>query len=68
MKHVECTEAVAKKAATDAQTAAAVSPDTPNVLQTMMQIEQTKTRAKATTRVASMQGIMSCFSFLHARG
>jgi hypothetical protein len=46
-RHVECAQAVAKKASADAAAAAAVSPDTPDVLlQTMMQFEQVKTRAK----------------------
>ncbi len=31
-RHVECAEAVAKKGAADATSAAAVSPDAPNVL------------------------------------
>ena len=46
-RHVQCAEAVAKKGAADAASAAAVSPDAPNVLQAMMQLEQAKTRAKA---------------------
>jgi hypothetical protein len=29
-----------------------MSPDTPNVMQTMMQLEQAKTRAKSTNNVA----------------
>ena len=45
-------EALTKKAAADAASAATVSPDTPNVLQTMMQLEQTKTRAKVVNKVA----------------
>jgi hypothetical protein len=51
-RHVECAQAVAKKAAADAQVEAAVSPDTPNVLQEMMQLEQAKTRAKAANKLA----------------
>ena len=39
-RHVECAQAVVKKAAVDAASAATVSPDTPNVLQAMMQLEQ----------------------------
>jgi hypothetical protein len=35
-RHVDCAEALTKKAAADDQAAAAVSPDTPNVMQTMM--------------------------------
>ena len=42
-RHVECDEAVAKKAAADAASAAPVSPDAANVLQAMMQLEQAKT-------------------------
>ena len=48
----ECAQAVAKKAAADAQTTSAVSPDTPNVIQTMMQLDQAKTRAKVLNKVA----------------
>ena len=33
-RHVDCAEALAQKAAADATSAATVSPDTPNVLQT----------------------------------
>jgi hypothetical protein len=51
-RHVECAEAVAKKAAADAASAADVSPDTPNVLQAIMQLEQAKTRAKAANKLA----------------
>jgi hypothetical protein len=51
-RHVQCAEAVAKKGAADAASVAAVSPDAPNVLQAMMQLEQAKTRAKAANRVA----------------
>jgi hypothetical protein len=49
-RHVQCAEAVAKKGAADAASAAAVSPDAPNVLQAMMQLEQAKTRAKAANK------------------
>ncbi len=42
-----------KKAAADAQAAAAAeSPDTPNVLQAMIQLEQVKTRGNSTNKVA----------------
>jgi hypothetical protein len=44
-RHDGYSEALVEKAAAgwaDAQTADAVSPDTPNVLQTMMQVEPTK--------------------------
>jgi hypothetical protein len=37
--HGNCAEALTKKAAADAASAATVSPDTPNVLQAMMQLE-----------------------------
>jgi hypothetical protein len=39
-RHVDCAEAVPKKAAADASPAATVDPDVPNVLQTMMQLQQ----------------------------
>jgi hypothetical protein len=51
-RHVECAQAVAKKAAADSASAATVSPDTPNVLQAMMQLGQAKTRAEAANKVA----------------
>ncbi len=51
-RHVDCAEAVAKKAIGDISSVATVSPDTPNVLQTMMKLEQAKTRAKTTNKVA----------------
>ena len=38
-RHVECAEAVAQKSAADAQAVADVSPDAPNVIQTMMEFE-----------------------------
>ena len=41
-----------KKAAADTQASVDVSPDTPNVLQVMMKLEQAKTRAKASNKVA----------------
>jgi hypothetical protein len=47
-RHVDCAEAVAKKAAADAASAATVDPDAPNVLQAMMLFQQAKNRAKAT--------------------
>jgi hypothetical protein len=37
----------AKKAAADAASVATVSPDTPNVLEAIVQLEQARTRAKA---------------------
>jgi hypothetical protein len=45
-RHVECAQVVTKKAATDAQAVATVNPDTPNVIQSMMKLEQAKARAK----------------------
>ena len=51
-RHVECAQAVAKKAAADAQAAATVTPDAQNVLQTMIQLNQAKTCSKATNKVA----------------
>ncbi len=45
--HVGCAEDVAKKSAADAASAATVSPDTTNVLEAMVQLEQARTRAKA---------------------
>jgi hypothetical protein len=41
-----------KKVAANAASATAVSPDTPNVLQAMMQLEQAKTRAKSANKFA----------------
>ncbi len=51
-RHVECAQAVTKKAAAHAQAAATVNPDTPNVLQAMMKLEQAKARAKTANKVA----------------
>jgi hypothetical protein len=50
-RHVKYAESVAKKAAADAQAAADVSPDAPNVLQSMMHLEQAKTRTKAVNKL-----------------
>jgi hypothetical protein len=47
-----CAEAVAKKAAADAVSAATVNPDAPNVLDAMVQLEQVRTRAKAANKLA----------------
>jgi hypothetical protein len=72
-RHVNCAEAVAKKAAADAASAATVDPDAPNVLQTMIQLQQAKSRISPITKSADHQhplsfspckGIMSCFSFM----
>ena len=52
-RHVEFAQAGSKKAAADAQTTtAAASPDTPNVLQAMMELEKDQNRAKSTDKVA----------------
>jgi hypothetical protein len=50
-RHVDCAETVAKKAAVASSTVT-VSPDTPNVLQAMMQLEQAKSRAGAANKLA----------------
>ena len=46
-RHVDCAEALTKKAAADAQAAAAVSEDTPSVLEAMMLFQQAKKHAQA---------------------
>jgi hypothetical protein len=51
-RHVNCAEAVAKKATADAASAATVNPDAPNVLQTMMKLEWSNARAKTANKVA----------------
>ena len=51
-RHVQCAEAVTKKAAADAASPATVDPDTPNVLQAMMKLEQAKARAKTANKLA----------------
>jgi hypothetical protein len=51
-RHVDCAEALAKKAAPDAASAATVNPDAPNVLQSMMKLEQANARAKTANKVA----------------
>ncbi len=51
-RHVDCAEALAKKAAADATSAATVNPDAPNVLEAMVQLEQARTRAKAANKLA----------------
>ncbi len=50
-RHVDCAEAVAKTAAADASSAATVDPDTPNVLQAMMKLQQVKVHAKTANKV-----------------
>ena len=57
-RHVECAQAVAKKAAADAVSAATVNPDTPNVLQAMMKLEQAKARAKTAKHALMMMLVM----------
>ena len=44
-RHVEYAQVVAKKADADADSVVTVSQDTPNVLETMMQLSQAKTRS-----------------------
>ncbi len=51
-RHVDCAEVVVKKAAADAGSTATVNPDTPNVLQGMMKLDQDKAHAKTTDKVA----------------
>ena len=51
-RHVECAQAVAKRATADATSVATVSPGTPNVLQTIMELQKAKTRAEAANKVA----------------
>jgi hypothetical protein len=46
-RHGECAQAVPKKDSTDAVSTATVSPDTPNVMQVMMWLDQAKSRAEA---------------------
>jgi hypothetical protein len=51
-RHVDCAEALAKKASADAASDAIVNPDAPNVLQAMMKLEQANARAKTANKVA----------------
>jgi hypothetical protein len=51
-RHVDYAEVVAKKAAADAVSVVTVSPDTPNVLQAMMQIRQAKSRVEDANKLA----------------
>ena len=46
-RHVDCAEALAKKAAADAVSATTVNPDAPNVLQAMMKLEEKDAAEKA---------------------
>jgi hypothetical protein len=50
--HGNCAEALGKKAAADAVSVATVNPDTPNVMQAMMKLEQANARAKTANKVA----------------
>ena len=50
-RHGECAQAVAKKDAADAVSAATVSPDTPNVLYAMMQLRQSTSRAETANKL-----------------
>jgi hypothetical protein len=50
--HGNCAEVLTKKAVDDAASAATLSPNTPNVLQAMMQLEQAKSRAQAANKLA----------------
>jgi hypothetical protein len=50
-RHVECVQAVAKKAVADAQAYATVNPDTPNVLKAMMKLDQAKDHSKTANKV-----------------
>ncbi len=51
-RHVECAQAVAKKAAADGQAVAAVSKDTPSVIQVMMLFQKAKRLAKHRAKAA----------------
>jgi hypothetical protein len=50
--HGEFAQAVAEKDAADAASSTTVSPDTPNVLQTIMQLEQVTFRAETANKIA----------------
>ncbi len=50
--HGNCAQSLTEKDAADAVSAATVSPDTTNVLQAMMKLEQVKARAKPANKVA----------------
>jgi hypothetical protein len=49
--HGNCAQALTEKDAADAVSAATVSPDTANVMQAMMKLEQAKVRAKTANKV-----------------
>jgi hypothetical protein len=51
-RHGECAQAVAEKDTADAASAATVRPETPNMLQTIMHLEQAKSRAEAANKLA----------------
>ena len=46
------TQAVAKEVVADAVSAGTVSPDTPNVLEAMVQLEEARTRSKSGNKLA----------------
>jgi hypothetical protein len=50
--HGNCAQALTEKDAADTVSSATVSPDTANVLQAMMKLEQAKARAKTANKVA----------------
>jgi hypothetical protein len=50
-RHVDCTEAVTKKADVDSASSS-VSPDTPDVMQAMIQIQQAKSRAEVANKIS----------------
>jgi hypothetical protein len=50
--HDNCAEDLTEKASSDNDSAVTVSPDTPNVLQAMMQFRQAKCRAETTNKLA----------------
>jgi hypothetical protein len=51
-RHVNCAEALAKKAAADTDSASTLNQDAPNVLQAMMKLEKANVRAKTANKVA----------------
>ena len=51
-RHVECVQPVDKRVASNDTSVATVSPGTPNVLQTMMHLQQDKTRGEVANKVA----------------
>jgi hypothetical protein len=61
-RHVDCAEALTKKAVADAQAAVAVSPDTPNVMKTMMLFQQATRRLLWRRRRTTMMLKKKCKS------